>query len=151
MITKFLKNYGLLLILSVIMISCKKDKTEIEGKKDVLTGAWQEAGMTGGFSRLIIFEPGGGFSLKASDKDGVIVTLKGKYTIESDNLKVTISEQTERQANGSMLKKTVSNQLFEKGKFSISNFTLLTINHITYPADAPVPTESKYSKIMPID
>lgn len=131
------------------MISCKKDKPE--GKTDVLTGAWQEVGLTGGFSRLIVFEAGNGFSLKASDKDGVIVTLKGRYTIEGDNLKVAITEQTERQANGSMLKTTVNTQLYEKGKFSITNLSILTINHITYPADAPVATISKFGKIMPID
>lgn len=146
---KLLKTYGMLFLLSLIMISCKKDKPE--GKTDVLTGAWQEAGLTGGFSRLIVFEPDGGFSLKASDKYGVIVTLKGKYTVESDNLKVAITEQTEVQANGSMLKTTVNTQLYEQGKFLITNFSTLTINHITYPADAPVSTISKFNKIIPID
>lgn len=141
----------MLFLLSIIMISCKKDKANPEGKKDILTGAWQEIGLNGGFTRLIVFEPGGGFSLKASDKDGLITTLKGKYTIESDNLKVAITEQTERQANGSMLKTTVNNQLFEKGKFLITNYTQLSISHITYPADAPILTESKYGKIIPID
>ncbi|MGA9651793.1 MULTISPECIES: hypothetical protein [Pedobacter] len=150
MINKLLKTYGLLFLLSVVMISCKKDRTEPDGKNDVLTGAWQESGLTGGFARLVVFEPGGGFSLKASDKEGVLTTLSGKYTIEGDNLKVSITEQTERQANGSMLKTTVNTKLYENGKFLITYLSILTINHITYPADGPVSTISKFNKILPL-
>lgn len=145
-----LKTFGLFLLFTILITSCKKSISEPEGKTDILTGAWQEVGLSGGFSRLVIFEPGGGFTLKASDKVGLSVTLKGKYSIENNNLKVNVTEETTRQDNGTMLKKAVNVELYERGKFSIAN-TVLTINCITYPADAPVDTEFKYNKIIAID
>ncbi|MFC3562703.1 hypothetical protein [Pedobacter jamesrossensis] len=150
MIKNLLKTCGLLLLLSVFMISCKKDNN-LSGKTDVLTGAWQETGLTGGFDRLIIFEPGGGFSLKASINNDLIASSRGYYSIENDNLKVTVTEKNEKQTNGSMVKKAVNIQLFENGKFIITDKAYLTINCITYPADGPSPTEFKYNKIIPID
>lgn len=65
-------------------------------------------------------------------------------------MSATITEQAEKQSSGSVTTTPVNINWFDKGKFNIKNF-VLTINYKTYPADAPVDTESKFNKIIPID
>ncbi|WP_421942838.1 hypothetical protein [Pedobacter sp.] len=144
-----LKTFGLFLLLTISIASCKKSKSEPEGKTDVLTGAWQEAGLTG-VGRRLVFKPGGGFTMEIWTSNYKSGEVNGVYKIDGDNLTVNINEDVEINSAGNATKRNVNRQLFEKGKFSITN-TMLTIKCITYPADAPVETEFKYGKIMAID
>lgn len=148
MLKNQLKITGLFLLLSVLLFSCKKDKPEKE--KDVLTGAWQESGMSGGMGRRLVFKPGGEFTMEIWASTYKSGEVNGIYKIDGDNLTVNISEDVEINSAGIATKRKVNRQLFEKGKFSISN-GILSIKFISYPADAPVETEIKYGKIVAID
>ncbi|MDN3588170.1 hypothetical protein QWY86_15915 [Pedobacter aquatilis] len=148
MLKNQLKITGLFLLLSVLLFSCKKDKPEKE--KDVLTGAWQESGMSGGMGRRLVFKPGGEFTMEIWTNTYKSGEVNGIYKIDGDNLTVNISEDVEINSAGIATKRKVNRQLFEKGKFSISN-GILSIKFISYPADAPVETEIKYGKIVAID
>jgi len=149
MIKKTLNTCGLLILLSLTMLSCKKNAEE-NLPKDALTGAWQE--IATGYNRVLIFDPGNKITILVRMSQNVDWSLKltGKYTVDGDNLTAKITEQTERQSSGALITTPVNFQWFDKGKFSVKNF-VLTINYKTYPADAPVDTESKFNKIIPID
>ncbi|WP_231465293.1 MULTISPECIES: hypothetical protein [unclassified Pedobacter] len=143
-----LKTFGIFFLLSIIFISCKKDKPA--GKTDVLTGAWQEASVNGSIGRRLIFKPDGLFTMEIWSSTAKTSEVNGTYKIDGENLTVNISESVEFNAAGNPTKRNVSYQLFEKGKFSITN-TILSIKYISYPADAPVNTELKFGKIIAID
>lgn len=132
------------------MISCKKDTTE--GKTDVLTGAWEEVPQKA-YSKRLLFESGGKFSMQVRDKDNQYwsLVISGNYSVSSDNLSVTTTNETVKSSAGTVVSTNLINyKLFENGKFSIDNF-ILTLNYTTYPADGPVPTTSKFNKLIPID
>lgn len=145
-----LKTFGLFLLLTISITSCKKSKTELDGKTDALTGAWQEANMSGSIARRLVFKPGGDFTMEIWTNNYKSGEVNGTYIIDGSNLTVNINEEVEINSAGSATIRKVNRQLFEKGKFSISN-DILTIKCITYPADAPVDTEFKYGKIRAID
>ncbi|GGI24929.1 hypothetical protein [Pedobacter mendelii] len=147
---KTLSTYGIVIFLSLFIFSCKKNK-DVDLPKDVLTGAWQEAPLYG-TSRILIFEPGGKFTLKFINKatGDWSLMLNGKYTITNDNLAVNVTEEVAKQVSGATVTTPINYSFFDKGKFDIKNF-VLTINYKTYPADGPVDTEAKFNKIIPID
>jgi len=142
---KTLNFFGLLLMLSVLFVSCKKTVYII--KSDELAGDWIETPQAS-ITRTLHFETDGKFSTKISSADGsVAVTLNGKYAIKGDSLKVNILERLSKDDSGQIVKTTGNSVYFEKGTFSVQN-SQLTINHITYPADAPVATKSRYNRIL---
>ncbi|WP_157274894.1 hypothetical protein [Pedobacter sp. Leaf194] len=148
MMKRYLTTLMLLLSLSVTMISCKKNGIE-NLSKDALTGTWQE--VSTGYNRVLIFEPGNKITIliKMSQFADWSLKLTGKYVADGDNLTAKLTEQTEKQASGSVTT-PVNYTWFDKGKFNIKNF-VLTVNYKTYPADAPVDTETKFNKIVAID
>ncbi|MCZ4222149.1 hypothetical protein [Pedobacter rhodius] len=150
MITKIFSTCALLVLLSLTLVSCKKKNKEMNLPVDALTGTWQE--ITTGYNRVLIFEPGGKITIliKNSQYADWHIKLTGKYIINEDNLSATITEQSEKQSSGSVITNPVNIRWFDQGKFNIKNF-VLTVNYKTYPADAPVDTESKFNKIVPID
>ncbi|WP_316736488.1 hypothetical protein [Pedobacter aquatilis] len=143
-----LKTIGLLFSLIILITSCKKEKSEAE--KDVLTGAWQEAGMSGGMGRRVIFKAGGDFSMEIWTNSYKSGEVNGVYKIDGDNLTINISEDVDINSAGIATKRKVSRVLFEKAKFSILN-DRLTLKFISYPADAPVDAEITYGRIRAID
>lgn len=135
----------LLLVLSVLIVSCKKDDNDA---KDVLNGEWLETPLQT-YSRTIRFESDGRFAMEyLHPNSSAKSTFKGKYVIKGDSLKVNIQEMLEQQSSGTVVQTPANSIFFEKGTFSI-NDNVLTINYITYPADAPVPTVSKFNAILP--
>ena len=144
---KLLPLCGLLLMLSVLFVSCKK-KNDV--KTDALTGAWSETPQQS-YDRRIIFNTDGKFSLQVLGPDGYPqLTLNGKYIIKGDSLTVTIMENLEKQGAGKVVKTVTNYNIFEKGTFSVKD-NVLTLNYLTYPADAPVLTQSKFNQILSID
>ena len=142
---------GLLMLLSLVMISCKKDKTPA-GPKDALTGSW-EAVPQKAYSKRLLFEAGGNFSMQIRDQGNQYWSTEviGKYTISGDQLIVNTSSNLEKSSTGKIISNTPVNYvLFDKGKFSIDQ-QVLTINYTTYPADGPVPTVAKFNQLIPID
>lgn len=149
MTNKIFNACNLIVLFSVMLLSCRKNVPE-NFVRDELTGVWQE--MSAGYNRLLIFEPGNKITiqLKNSQYADWHSQLTGKYVINGDNLQVNIMEQSEKQSQGSVVTSPVNIRWFDNGKFNIKN-NVLTINYKTYPADAPVDTESKFNKIIAID
>jgi len=149
MINRVSNACRLIILFSFLLISCKKNGTE-NLPKDELTGVWSE--VSTGYTRVLIFEPGNRITIqiKNSQYADWHIKLTGKYVINGDNLEVIITEQSEKQSQGSVVTSPVNIRWFDSGKFNIKNF-VLTINYKTYPADAPVDTESKFNKIIAID
>ena len=147
---KLLSICGLLIMLSVLLVSCKKKDDVKVAKRDILTGSWSETSQKP-YNRILHFETDGKFSMEVLDNTGYAnLTLKGKYVIEGDSLTVTLLESVEQQGGGKEIKTLINNKIFEKGTFNVKDF-VLTLNYITYPADAPVLTQAKYNKILKID
>ena len=149
MINRISNACRLIILFSFLLISCKKNGTE-NLPKDELTGVWSE--MSTGYTRVLIFEPGNRITIQIKNSQNADwhIKLTGKYVINGDNLDVNITEQSEKQSQGSVVTSPVNIRWFDSGKFNIKNF-VLTINYITYPADAAVDTESKFNKIIAID
>lgn len=148
---KILLISGLFMLLSFVLISCKKDKTPL-GSPDVLTGGWEEVPQSA-YSRRLSFSLGGKFSMQMRDQSNQywISEVIGKYSISGDKLMVNISSSLEKSSTGKIIRNTPTNYvLFENGKFNIDN-RVLTVNYTTYPADAPVPTVAKFNQLIPID
>lgn len=55
MFGKKLNTFSVLILISLLALSCKKNKNEVL-PTDTLTGTWQE--ITTGYNRVLIFQPG---------------------------------------------------------------------------------------------
>ncbi|MCX2585645.1 hypothetical protein [Pedobacter sp. MR22-3] len=142
---------GLLLLLSLVIVSCKKDKIPAV-PKDVLTGAWEETPQKA-YSRRLLFATGGQFSMQIRDQNNQYWQMEviGKYTISGDRLIVNTASNLEKSATGKIITNTPVNYiLFDSGKFSIDQHKL-TIHYTTYPADAPVATMAVFNQLIAID
>ena len=151
MTTKQLRTSGLLLLLTISIFACKKDKVTPE-PKDALTGPWHE---TAGFNnnRTLFFRTGGNFRMEMMDSIGTktFTAFIGKYSILDDKLKVNITSEVETSAYGEIITTTpVNYTLFENGKFSVDDF-VLTINYTTYPAGVPTAATTRYDFLFPYD
>jgi hypothetical protein len=135
-----------LLLLSVLFLSCKKEK---DG--DVLIGVWKLTQNQGYESRLE-FGPGQKFSmiLTYADSPNHSVTQNGKFYIKGDSLFVNISEMLEKLNTQKVVKTSVNYTLFDNAIFNVRG-SKLTLNYISYPADAPVSTQMIYSQVDMID
>lgn len=145
---KTINVLGLLFLLSVVFISCKKKVEYIT--TDELTGAWQESPIQV-YTRRLRFETDGKFSAELLGQGGITQNmLNGTYKIKGDSLIVNIRERLDRNDSGQIVKVATNYILFEKGTFNVNDLQL-TINYITYPADAPARTQAKYNRIVSID
>ncbi|MCZ4243545.1 hypothetical protein [Pedobacter punctiformis] len=148
---KTLKLVSLLFISSLFIFACKKKNNE--APYNPIKGAWVETPQQT-YNRKIVFNDNGKFTMYMTNTidANYLVTLNGTYTAQGENLTVNITEEWVKQSNGTVVKTQLPQQynLFEKGTFNISN-TVLTINYLTYPADAPVKTLAKFNKILAID
>ncbi|MCX2484654.1 hypothetical protein [Pedobacter sp. MR2016-24] len=141
---KILNACKLLLVLSVVTVACKKDDKK---EKDVLTGTWTETPPQT-YSQTLRFESDARFAMEYLHPDGAAkTTFRGKYVIKGDSLKINIQEMLELQSSGTVVRTPANSVMFEKGTFSVRD-NVLTINYITYPADAPVQTQSKFKAIL---
>jgi hypothetical protein len=136
-----MKIWNKLLLLSLLslitLFSCKKDgPTVLENK---LVGNWKELDV----NRSLKFTIDNFFAFSITDGDGVKSTYSGNYQINGDNFNVSTQKVLVQQP-GKLAQTTPSTTpFFDKASFSVSGDTL-TINYISYPADAPVPTTGKF-------
>jgi hypothetical protein len=135
-----------LMVLSVLLLSCKKDKDA-----DTLIGVW-ELTQNQGYESRLEFGPGQKFSmiLTYADTPNHSVTQNGKYSIKGDSLVINISEMLEKLNSQKVVKTSVNYRLFDEATFNIRG-SKLTLNYISYPADAPVSTQMIYSQVDMID
>lgn len=141
---------GLIIILPLFFGACKKDKDNEPEQTDVLTGVWSEATQQNS-TVFLQFKGPNLFSRTVRTDTGYELISIGTYTISGTSLAVNITQTQEKAPTGSIIKTAVNYQLFEKATFSIANRTLLTVSYTTYPADAPVVTEVKFNRVLPID
>jgi len=136
----------LMIILSVLFLSCKKDKDA-----DTLIGVWKLT-QNQGYENRLEFGPGQTFSmiLTYADSPNDSVTQNGKFSIKDDSLFVNISEILEKSNTQKVVKTAVNYTLFEKATFNVRG-SKLTLNYISYPTDAPVFTQMIYSQVDMID
>ncbi|MEJ5964154.1 hypothetical protein [Pedobacter immunditicola] len=135
-----------LMLLSVILLSCKKDKNV-----DPLNGIW-ELTQNQGYGSRLKFGPGQKFSmiLTYADSSNHSMTQNGEFSIKGDSLFVNISEVVEKLNAQTEGKTSVNYTLFDKATFDVRG-SKLSLNYITYPADAPVATQMIYTQVDMID
>jgi hypothetical protein len=139
----------MLLMLSALLFSCKKKDNEFK-KSDELTGSWYETSRQT-YIRRLNFQPGGKFAMDILGTDSKVqTTLNGRYVINGNTLSVTSFEIVETQPSGKVVTTKMEDKLFDKATFNIKNL-VLTIDYVSYPADAPVPTQATFNKILAID
>jgi len=125
------------------MSSCKKDR-QVK-PENLLIGSWKETNI----DRSVSFTADNRFSLLVKYSDGGSSTFSGTYQVKSDSLKVTTQEIVEQKPGKPVERFSHNYPLYEKATFSVKNDSL-TVNYLTYPADGPVPTTAKFSRIIPI-
>lgn len=134
-------------LLAISLGSCKKDRKE---KPDAsLIGPWTELQLNG-VTRRITFAGDGSFSLLVGHDGGGGSMLKGSFLTKGDSLKVVVREILEDVPGQPSKVSAPTSPLFEKATYSIKGDTL-TLNYITYPADAPETTTAKFKKTITID
>ena len=141
-----MKICKVLMLLSVILLSCKKEKDV-----DQLNGVWELKQNEGYVSRLK-FGPGHDFSriLTNVDTPNQWFTEYGKFSIKGDSLFITISQELEKLKTEKVVMTPVKKTLFEKATFHVSG-SKLTLSYISYPADAPVSTQMIFTQVDIID
>ncbi|RZK61102.1 MAG: hypothetical protein EOO85_33840 [Pedobacter sp.] len=136
-----------MVLLALGLASCKKDRRE---KPDTnLIGPWKELQLDG-VTRKITFAKDGSFSLLIGYDGGGGSMLKGSYLTKRDSLKVVVREVLENVPGQPNKAVAPSSSLYEKATYSIKGDTL-TLNYITYPADAPETTTAKFTRAITID
>jgi len=76
--------------------------------------------------------------------------LKGSYLTKGDSLKVVVREVLENVPGQPNKSVAPSSSLYERATYSVKGDTL-TLNYITYPADAPETTTAKFTIAITID
>lgn len=144
--TKIFSFGKVLMMLSIVFLSCKKDKDV-----DLLNGVW-ELKQNEGYESRLKFGPGHNFSriLTNSNTPNQWWTQYGKFSIKGDSLFVTISQELEKLNTEKVVMTPVNKTLFDKATFDVRG-SRLTLSYTTYPADAPVPTQMIYTQVDMID
>ncbi|SDL40430.1 hypothetical protein [Pedobacter antarcticus] len=128
------------LCMTVLFIACKKNK---DGEPNhELVNRWQEK-LSGGFTRTLIFSSDGKFSMEFAGGDENSV-VNGKYIVNGNSLKVNLTESLSKLGTSNVVRTKIDYELFEKGTYKIEG-SVLIIQYISYPADAPVQTETEYT------
>lgn len=131
-----------LCLLFLGLTGCEKD-TDQPTAAD-LTGNWDEPNLNFG-SRRLSFTKNKDFSylIKMNGAAEFSSLAKGSYAVKGDNLNFTVTEDSGA-GTGNMLPGNY--ELFEKATFSIKKDTLI-IRYISYPADAPSSSTSKFVRV----
>lgn len=138
--------HGTLICSLLVTGACKKDKKETEPVK--LLGGWVDTSKGPAAYTQLTFNAKGEFSSTLLFHDNGKTsgtTYSGTYTIKGDSLKIAIKEKTEADQNSKIVVTPSSFNIFEKATFVLKD-NVLTIKYITYPADAPVVGEAKFSR-----
>lgn len=148
-------RYCILALVMVVSFSaCKKSGSTSKS----IYGQWNEPANPGGYGRGLYFGGDGTFIAsftsypQPSPAGGTttlsVTALKGTYIIKGDSLLTTVNTMTVAEGNGSPVITPSSQKLFAFATIKINNNTLL-INYTSYPADAPVPTQITFNRLLP--
>ncbi|MGN8068765.1 hypothetical protein [Mucilaginibacter sp. SG564] len=144
--------HGVLICTILIIGACKKDKkSPVPEPAKTLFGSWSVTIPDANFSRSLNFGSDGTFSTTLSyyDKGQISYTVyTGTYLTKGDSLKVTIKEMTQQDPNKPSVKTASNIKLYDNSTFKLDG-NLLTLKYITYPADSPVVTETKFYRQLP--
>jgi hypothetical protein len=136
LITKLLT----LAMLFALMLACKKDNPSNSNAK--LVGSWTETPLEAQFGRTFYFGEDGSFTLHSTyvGSAPAASTLNGNYRIDGNKLVITIMEEIGRQQGFPPVHTQVNYPYLDKLTFTVAG-NKLTLNYISYPADAPVATK----------
>ena len=139
---KFNFNIFLLLPIALCFISCKKDSQT--RRENSLIGTWVETNLSSANSS-ITFAKNKSFNLSTVYNVGAKTSISGTYQVEGDRLKMNANERSDQQPGMDVVKRPASGEVFEAATFSISG-NIMTLKHISYPADAPYVMTSRFKK-----
>lgn len=132
----------LLFCMTSIAACTRKEKTTPERQKELL-GSWQE---TAAVIRILTFKENGDFLMSLRSGNESTVNLYGTYKVKGDSLKLNVDRQEEVIPNQPTIITLINhNFLNEDCVYKVKDNTL-DLTYITYPADAPVRTESKFTR-----
>lgn len=144
-------SLSLLIGTMLITGACKKEKREVTDPIKTLVGGWNAVPVEANTERRLYFGSDGSFMtafIYHNNGDVIITSFSGTYAIKGDSLKVAIKEASEQHGNSPAVKTQSDIQLYEKATYSI-NGSFLMLNYITYPADGPVLTKTKFARELP--
>lgn len=140
-----------LLISSLLVLSgCKKEKKTQPETFNTILGGWYEMPIIVNTSRNLSFGSDGTFVMTITNysTSTSIIKFSGTFKIKGDSLLVTIKEKSIREGNNPVTTTPADDKLYENAKFNV-NDSILTLNYTTYPADGPVPTQTKFRRQLP--
>lgn len=143
--------HGVLIGTMLITGACQKEKRQVTDPVKTLVGGWNAVPVEANYGRRLYFGSDGSFTaayIYHNDGDVSVESFLGTYTIKGDSLKVTIKEASEQHGNSPAVKTQINIQLYEKATYSINGSSLI-LNYITYPADGPVLTQTKFTRELP--
>lgn len=128
-----------LAILFSLSLACKKDNPSYQKAK--LVGSWTESPIQAQYNRTFYFAEDGSFTLHSnyfgSSPSGT--TLNGTYSINGNQLSINVTEEISNSKDFPPTHTKINYSLLDKATFSVAG-NKLTLNYISYPADAPVET-----------
>ncbi|RWY50290.1 hypothetical protein [Mucilaginibacter gilvus] len=149
-----LTRFSLLLVVVMISISsCKKSGTVPKS----LLGTWNEPAFPSGFSRSVSFYSDGKFAavftaypnpLSGGSSSTITTSYTGTFTVKGDSLLSNITTMAEQENTNTPVTSPSNQKLYEYATFKVSGNTLM-LKYTTYPADAPVATEAKFTRFLP--
>lgn len=139
---------GFLLLITIVMIACKKDKTAVVSPP-VLFGSWTEnVPSTSGISpRGLMFSKDSIYFIISDHASQQVTYVQGTYSTQGDKLSANFKEIVVRQDNDRIISKTpVSGSYFENATYLLEKYKL-TINYTAYPADGPAPATMTFNRV----
>ncbi|MEO7214421.1 hypothetical protein [Mucilaginibacter sp.] len=147
-------RYCLLVAFIAISISsCKKSGNYTKS----LIGNWNEPAMPSGFRRNLVFYSDGTFTaafttypspLSGGISFTITTSYSGTFTVKGDSLLTNITTMAEQENTSTPVTSPSTQKLYEYATFKVSGNTLM-LKYTTYPADAPVATEAKFTRVLP--
>ncbi len=126
-------------ILFTLTLACKKDNPSNHNAQ--LVGSWTESPIEAQYSRTLYFDADGSFTLHSnsfgSSPSGT--TLNGTYSVNGNQLTINVTEEISRSVGFPPTNTKINYSLLDKATFSVAG-NKLTLNYVSYPADAPVAT-----------
>lgn len=128
-----------LVLLLTFSTGCKKDRPK-QDPKDLLSKTWYNPDNS--FHQSLEFSKDGLVIFRIQNKTSDELTqLSGNYTVDGNQLKITINKREEIQSGETVTSTTLTAYtIFENCTFKIEG-DRLTLKYTSYPADAPQETE----------
>lgn len=130
---------------SAILMSCSKDKTEKDPVKEI-EGTWMESSIHASLINYLEFHSDGTFSSTYKNSNESATVISGTYSVKGDSLKVHVAKQTTKVNGQSDAFALDDNDVYDKCTFKIKD-NVLSLNYISYPADAPVKTNAVFIRV----